>query len=845
MNKATTGLFLRRILPLIGWLATTAPAPAATWFVATNGNDTTGTGAIHAPYRTINRALQAAQSGDIVEVRSGTYQDTSEVRFRRPNITLRSYSNEWAILQAPLDNEDDFSSCVWLDANATNTVLSRLEITGGYYYGIVLQTKWDWGDPNDRAGACNAVIQECKIHGTGRDAIKITPNCDDVLIERCEIFNSGVGPANASAQNAEGIDCVNSDRLIVRDCFIHDIFSTGIYLKGGATDGLIERVRVERCGGAGIMLGFDTSPEFFDTDANPGYYENIHGTVRNCLVRDIAWEGIGIYAASNPAVFNNTLINVCISNIHAALYFGLSYQDWEPHAGRPASINPRIFNNLILQPAAFTGEIFAIRYADELGGMSALSGWPAMDYNLYHIEGNGVARFTDRRPGTELERGTFAQWQAHSGADANSLTSAPGVLGAAYPAPLLGSPLINAGTNLPWMAAATDLIGAPRLQGPRVDIGACETDGADWSQLLIGHAALAAAADPAPALAAKTGQLRWFFSHASVGGNLITGMNTLHAANPASFPLRIHNYDGLNGDADYHGAIATSGTSGAPDYRAAPAPGVTTNGVIYECQRGNPDWRNKLAFFSNSVTVSGWRFPGINVVMDKFCWIDPHADPAETCATLARLEAQHPQTLFVYMTMPLTTETAGTDNDLRNHFNRQLRAYCRTYGKWLLDLADITAWTETGLEQTYTSGGVTNQRLVAAYAVNPDGGDFHLNAAGRHRAALGWHALAQALFQTDRDGDGLTDGDELIAGTRPTDATDALRLSLDEASSPDQLILRWPGVASRRYAIQETTCLDGTLPWTNLVTGLPASSLNLHTLPVSRATGFLRLTVEQ
>ncbi len=470
------------LLGLIGAGWGVRPAPAAVWFVATNGSDTTGTGAIGAPFHTINYALGRAVSGDVVELRGGVYRESGEVRFRNPGVTLRSHPGEWAWIAAPLDNEADFSSCILIDPDADHTTLARLEISGGYYYGVMLQTKWDWGGPN-RAGACLVMIEDCVIHDTGRDCVKITPNCDDITIRRCEIYRSGVGPANIAADNAEGIDCVNGDRVWVRDCLIHDIYSSGVYLKGGAMDGGVERTRVHRCGAGGVLLGFDTSPEYFDTTTNPRYYENIRGTVRNCLITDTGWEGIGLYAASNPAVFNNTLINVCASNIHAALYFGLSFQDWEPHPGRPPSVKPVILNNLIAQPAGFRDEIFEIRYSADLGGLSALEGWPMMDHNGYFIAGGGAPRFTDHRPGLELEQGTLAQWRAHAGADLNSQTTDPLFADAAAMHGRLqaGSPYVNQGANAGWMAGATDLDGNARIWQNTVEVGACEYGVPDMS----------------------------------------------------------------------------------------------------------------------------------------------------------------------------------------------------------------------------------------------------------------------------------------------------------------------------------------------------------------------------
>ena len=65
---------------------------------------------------------------------------------------------------------------------------------------------------------------------------------------------------------------------------------------------------------------------------------------------------------------------------------------------------------------------------------------------------------------------------------------------------------------------------------------------------VIGHASLAAATNPPAGISAKVGQLRWFFTHASVGGNLVTGMNVLHAENDARYPLHIYGYDDDDGD---------------------------------------------------------------------------------------------------------------------------------------------------------------------------------------------------------------------------------------------------------------------------------------------------------
>ncbi len=59
-----------------------------------------------------------------------------------------------------------------------------MEVTGGYYYGIKFEKKWDWGDPGDRSGASNILLENLVIHDTGNAGIKITPGCDDIKIRQ-------------------------------------------------------------------------------------------------------------------------------------------------------------------------------------------------------------------------------------------------------------------------------------------------------------------------------------------------------------------------------------------------------------------------------------------------------------------------------------------------------------------------------------------------------------------------------------------------------------------------------------------------------------------------------------
>jgi len=221
------------------------------------------------------------------------------------------------------------------------------------------------------------------------------------------------------------------------------------------------------------------------------------------------------------------------------------------------------------------------------------------------------------------------------------------------------------------------------------------------------------------------GQQKWLFTHASVGGNMIDGMNDLHSANPTRYQLD---------------TTAIGYTGSGSSLRANDAPASTVTGMVYECQRGNPGWVDKLNCFSNSVIISGWNKENdkVDFAMDKFCYIDPTADTNTYIGTMNYLAATYPLTKIVWMTIPITTSTGGGDQEARNEFNKFIRKYCADNNINLLDIADIEAHDTNGVEYTYLYNGHTNQTMWSEYT--SDGG--HLNTLGRQQVAKGWYALA-------------------------------------------------------------------------------------------------------
>ena len=373
-------------------------------YVAPNGNDTTGDGTLSKPFKTITHALAIAESGTTIAIGPGIYQEGT-IRITRPNITLTSSGPQKAVIQAPSTGDPPLN--IRIDPEASGAVIKNLEIVGGYY-GISLETMWDWGGA-DRSGVKNVLIEGNIVHDTGYDAIKIKPNVDNITIKNNEIYSTGRA-ANPESCNADGIDNVNGDNLLVEGNKIHNTCSNGIYCKGGAINCQIINNQFWETGGAGILIGFDTSPEYFDLTVNPNYYENINGVVKGNLIRNAKGAGIGLFASKNALVENNTVINAGKS-YHAPLYYGVTFQDWDENAKRPANINPTIKNNIFVQQAGWPKLISQIRYSKELGGLSGLEGKANLSGNCY-FAADGAGEYNDNRPNS-MFNGVFADWIAH------------------------------------------------------------------------------------------------------------------------------------------------------------------------------------------------------------------------------------------------------------------------------------------------------------------------------------------------------------------------------------------------------------------------------------------------
>ncbi|MDX1948586.1 MAG: Calx-beta domain-containing protein [Pirellulaceae bacterium] len=437
---------------------------ASDFYVAPTGDDWAA-GTLAAPFQTIRRALDAAQPGDTITLRGGVHQGGINIDI--DNLTIRSQPGEWAVIESPLTELTDgrANSVIRYGFDVVGGRLENLEITGGYWYGVMF---WDWWDPTWEAGsthigASGITLEGVKVHNTGVDGIKITPGANDITILNSEIHSTG----RRTASSADGIDNNNGDRMVARGNYLHDIPSIGILTSGGAEEVLIEQNLVQDTAGAGIVVGYYSELEWLEPAANPGYFASIDTIARNNIVVDAGQAGIGIYGALDALVYNNTLVNAA-DDAQAPIQFG-GYDMWvsntAPSYYHVASVNPTVVNNIVVTNPDNHTRMVDIREGSIAGPLT-------LDYNLYFGSSTRGVLFIDRNlTGDGTPEQTFSQWQANYGYDTHSLVANPLLdadwhLTAASPA--IGKALALAGLT-------DDFDGNPRLADPpRPDLGADE-----------------------------------------------------------------------------------------------------------------------------------------------------------------------------------------------------------------------------------------------------------------------------------------------------------------------------------------------------------------------------------
>ena len=269
------------------------------------------------------------------------------------------------------------------------------------------------------------------------------------------------------------------------------------------------------------------------------------------------------------------------------------------------------------------------------------------------------------------------------------------------------------------------------------------------------------------------------------------------------------------------------------------------------------DWSNALAYAEGS-TLAGhtdWRLPNtkeLQSIVDYTRSPGTHGtaaiDPAFACTQITNMENQADFPWYWASTTHL--KYTGVDD--------QGSYVCFGRGTGTMDGTNVIdvhgagcqrSDPKTGDPGSYPSSGHGPQgdvrrvfnhvRIVRDLAPIADYDDDGLTDADERGV------YSTSPYDSDTDGDGATDGDEVYAGTGPTDDASFFALSGLEITSTTNVVLQWSSVSNRTYAVWGSSNLLSNTWWfiEGGITSTP--SVNVYTTTLQNAAGeFYRIEVE-
>jgi hypothetical protein len=298
----------------------------------------------------------------------------------------------------------------------------------------------------------DCTIEDCRILGSGGDAVKLSPGNwqqkkynRGAKILRCEIgMNKGF----------EGVDGVGHDDVLIQDTYFHDTPGWGVYLKGGATRGVVERCVFRRTGtlannpAGGVCLGEHTGPDEVMTNKHGQAWESVDCTVRNCLFIDIPSAAMAAWCAKGAKFLNNTAVDVATTDRAAVIVLS--------NHGLPTT-DLTFVNNVVVGSASGGRPLVWIYDKGAAGKL-------VFDRNCWS-GGNG--KFWNQAAGSGPA--PFEEWRSKHGFDRDGLFADPKLDEALRLKP--GSPCVDKGLKLEGFD--TDVDGGKRSGA--WDIGADES----------------------------------------------------------------------------------------------------------------------------------------------------------------------------------------------------------------------------------------------------------------------------------------------------------------------------------------------------------------------------------
>lgn len=273
------GNFLRYLIALTIACGITAPslALATDYFVSPTGNDT-GSGSSADPFKTLQRASDAAQPGDTVTIRAGRYTGFNITRGGTASQRITFQGEPGAIIDVP-----------WQSGGNSYGVNGS-----GRQYVTIQGLTFEPKDPQDEWYCC------IRLGGTPGNWVK----GNIVRSNTCRMRKFG----QSSNPDKYGIYTSWNDGLLIEANRISGTYNSGIYAANSAKNYIIRGNDLSDLGGNGIHNNGDLSA------GNPGI--NFNATIENNVITNVSF-GAGGQAISCDGVQDSRIQNNLIVNAYS------------------------------------------------------------------------------------------------------------------------------------------------------------------------------------------------------------------------------------------------------------------------------------------------------------------------------------------------------------------------------------------------------------------------------------------------------------------------------------------------------------------------------------------------
>ncbi len=302
-----------------------------------------GDGSKDRPFNSIQEAVDHAEPGTAILVKTGTYNENVKLPTKGGGQTDAPL---WLVSvdgpqKAKIVAKTDTLSTLY-GFGTDNVVIKGFSIEGGKNGIQFSQSGSDFSNL-----VSNIVIEDNVIRNTIEDGIKISQG------RNIEIVGNSI-----AASGNEGVDLVAVNDSIVK---FNDVTGTAgagaIVAKGGSTNVSIDSNHISHSSSDGIVVGGWTGDAFFV----PGFsgYEAANITVTNNYVTDVLRRPVNLLGAIDSTISDNYLVG------NRNYYAGIGIGSGNPHARDVVhSARDKIFDNIMINNGkiVYSGDTIDLSY---------------------------------------------------------------------------------------------------------------------------------------------------------------------------------------------------------------------------------------------------------------------------------------------------------------------------------------------------------------------------------------------------------------------------------------------------------------------------------------------------